>query len=215
MTQLLRFPRKTAILTRFYGSTSNKISFSMALSHLRSETIGVRRETNLRQAEPRLVRFARGTEAVGVNIPGPLGGNGQMKHVSEASCFFADETPLSLLDIDPVGIRASGPNTYRNTPIRRTQPGGRIPSAAVIVVPADPGVNVTFPCRSRSTKHGREYCPRCHSTLKNAFRPWRAIALRNYQSQSVPTLVNLMENSACLEARLQVLHWNSVVLIPA
>jgi len=52
--------------------------------------------------------------------------------------------PLSLLDIDPVGIRASGPNTYRNTPIRRTQPGGRIPSAAVIVVPADPGVKCDF-----------------------------------------------------------------------
>ena len=53
----------------------------------------LRRETNLRQPGPRLLRFARGTEAVGVNIPGPLGGNGQMKHVSEASCFFADETP--------------------------------------------------------------------------------------------------------------------------
>jgi hypothetical protein len=50
--------------------------------------------------------------------------------------------------------------------------------------------------------------------VKNAFRPWLAIALQNYQSQSVPTLVNLMENSACLSARLQVLHWNSVVLIP-
>ena len=34
--------------------------------------------------------------------------------------------------------------------------------------------------------------------VKNAFRPWLAIALQNYQSQSVPTLVNLMENSACL-----------------
>ena len=51
--------------------------------------------------------------------------------------------------------------------------------------------------------------------IKNAFRPWRAIALRNYQSQSAPTPVNLMENLACLGARLQVLHWNSVVLISA
>jgi hypothetical protein len=45
-------------------STSGELSALYATSD--RETIGVRRETNLRQPEQRLVRFARGTEAVAI-----------------------------------------------------------------------------------------------------------------------------------------------------
>ena len=54
---------KTAIPTGFYGPTRSSV-FGWAYATSDRETIGVRRETNLRQPEQRLVRFARGTEAV-------------------------------------------------------------------------------------------------------------------------------------------------------
>jgi hypothetical protein len=56
--------RTTMTALQVTRSTSGELSARYATSD--RETIGVRRETNLRQPEQRLVRFARGTEAVAI-----------------------------------------------------------------------------------------------------------------------------------------------------
>jgi hypothetical protein len=87
LIQLLRITRRTATLPRFYGPI--KVSFSMALRHLRSETIGVRRETNLTahkaDAAGVSVWFEQVDVSAGRRIPPPRSHNASMAATADGS----------------------------------------------------------------------------------------------------------------------------------